>query len=379
MIARVGRRPENIECIQISRSRAEVTPPPSFRKELNENLNPIDSVVRPELEERLQAIAAERSNRFQQLANSLPGSIPYDNLRPVNVPGRFDGATIFEVMCGSHPHISKQQWAEIFDAGLIRKDDQSVNRNRKVRGGEQFIHVFPNAVEPDVSCDVRVLWEDESIVAISKPAPLPMHPSGRFNLNTLTHFVSMVYEQERLRPAHRLDANTTGVVLLSRNESAATFLQNQFEFDADPGVSKVYLAMCHGTPNDDQFECRAPIGKTRGRSGLRVVAKDGKPSWTQFKVLRRYPNDRCLLVAIPKTGRTNQIRVHLWSLGMSIIGDPLYLPDKELGRSQTLAVDKPPMCLHAAKLTFVHPQRGEMTMVAPNPNWVDHMVPSANL
>ncbi len=235
-----------------------------------------------------------------------------------------------------------------------------------VRGGEQYQHRFPETVEPDVDARVRILWEDDALVVVNKPAPLPVHPCGRFNRNTLTSFLTRVYGPSELRVVHRLDANTTGLQLLARHRDAARSLATQFEANE---VQKTYLVRCVGHPTTDVFECNAPIAKDRGMAGTRGVEPGGLAAVTQFRVRAR-DDDTALLEARPLTGRTNQIRIHLWAIGMPVVGDPAYLPNQRCAATQTLRVDQPPMCLHAARLSLKHPLDGRLlNLAAPDPGW----------
>jgi RluA family pseudouridine synthase len=204
-----------------------------------------------------------------------------------------------------------------------------------------------------VNPDIRLLHEDEAIIVINKPAPLPVHPSGRYNLNTLQSLLQKVYYPQKPRPAHRLDANTTGIVIFSRTRHFAKFLQPQFERGE---VEKTYLARVLGNPSETHFFCDVPIGASPVEAGGRTVDPvQGMPSRTEFRVREHLADGTTLLEAIPQTGRTNQIRVHLWHMGMPVFGDPLYQPDQQLSSRQTLSVEDPPLCLHAWKLAFHHP------------------------
>lgn len=326
-------------------------------------------------EEQMQARIAQRTAKLRQLTAVLPGSIPHDNIRPINVPQRFDGATLLACVQGMHPHLGAAYWAGEFAAQRIVRGRVAVSGGRIVRAGQRYGHLFPNAVEPDVNAEITILWEDEAIVVVNKPAPLPMHPSGRFNRNTLSGLLGQVYQPVILRAAHRLDANTTGLVVLAKSKAFATQLQQQFSAGA---VAKSYLAHCYGAPTDDVFRCDAAISRRRVSAGARLTDPQGDAALTEFRVLQRdTPPDgetdgqpRTLLEAMPKTGRTNQIRLHLWSLSLPIIGDPVYLPDGQLGQTQTLPAAAEPMRLHAWSLSFTHPLSGEpIEFRAPLPTW----------
>ena len=315
---------------------------------------------------RIDQQIARRQAALRQIVDPLPGSKPHDNLRPINVPQRFEGQTLLECLCCMHPHVGRGEWLRLFEAGHILRGQMPARPHQVVRGGQQFLHRFPDWVEPDVNAEIRILWEDDALVVIDKPAPLPMHPCGRFNHNTVRAIMNRLYQPEVLRAAHRLDANTTGLVVLSRTRALARQVQAQFEHGT---VEKVYLVLCHGDP-EETFVCRQSIGRQRERAGTRCIDPHGAPSETRFRVLRRNTDGTALLEARPITGRTNQIRVHLWHAGTPVVGDPVYLAGGQLGETQTLDVAASPMCLHAWRLQLTHPLSGQpLQLEAPRPAW----------
>ncbi len=237
-----------------------------------------------------------------------------------------------------------------------------------MRAGEHYLHLTPAQREPDVNADIRVLFEDEAILVINKPAPLPVHVGGRFNRNTLQFIIDIVWHPLRPRTVHRLDANTTGVMVLCKTRHFARQVQPQFERGE---VEKVYLARVQGHPPQDQFICDAPVSAEAGKLGGRSVDEAGLEARTEFRVLQRDADGTALIEARPITGRTNQIRIHLWHLGFPILGDAAYLADGEIGDTQTLAVGDPPLCLHAWRIAFTHPLTKERaTFESDRPEWV---------
>jgi UPF0176 protein len=319
--------------------------------------------------EQMQATIERRHELIRQFATPLPGSQPYDHFKPVNVPADCDGATVVEVLIRVVKSIPAEVWEQKFAAGLVlTADHEPVAATHRVKFGERYLHRLPAVIEPAVNMDVRVLYEDEALVVINKPAPLPIHSGGRFYRNTLQWLLYDVYSPQKLRPAHRLDANTTGVQVFTRTGHFAARVQDQF---AKMQVEKVYLVRVSGHPDSDEIVCEAPISNGPGKLGSRSVdLDDGLASRTDFRVLRRLADGTALLEARPRTGRTNQIRIHSAHLGWPVCGDPAYLSDGELGDVQTLSVDAPPLCLHAFEITFRHPvSREPVTFRAPAPEW----------
>lgn len=321
--------------------------------------------------EQMQATIARRHEVIRQLANPLPGSQPYDHFKPVNVPADSDGSTIVEALSRVVKSVSAEEWERKCAEGLVHTADRvPVTATHRVKSGERYLHRKPAVIEPAVNMDVRILYEDEALVVVSKPAPLPIHSGGRFYRNTLQWLLYDVYSPQKLRPAHRLDANTTGVQVFTRTAHFAARVQDQF---ARMEVEKVYLVRVNGHPGADTFACDAPISNEPGKLGSRSVDLDGGLlSHTDFRVLRHFPDGSSLLEARPRTGRTNQIRIHAAHLGWPVVGDPAYLAGSEVGDVQTLSLDAPPLCLHAAQIAFKHPVSYQpVTFTAPPPAWAE--------
>ena len=309
-------------------------------------------------EKRLESMKKHQA-AFDVFKEKLPGSEPYENFRPVKVPKEFDGQTILDFLSRILSHISQSEWEkEIQEGKILTHHKVRVEKNHVIKAGERYLHKLPMASEPAVSADVKILFEDEMVIVIDKPAPLPVHAGGRFNRNTLQYFLNEVYAPQRPRPAHRLDANTSGVMVIARSRHSAGHLQSQF---AQGKVEKVYHAKVVGHPKVDHFSCSAPISSEPDECGSRTVdTHEGLEALTEFKVLQRNSDGTSLVEAKPITGRTNQIRVHLWHLGFPIVGDLLYLANQKLGKTQTQSMHDEPLCLRSVKVSFVHPLSREL-------------------
>ena len=313
---------------------------------------------------------AAREDALKRVSDPLPGSVPQENRRPVNIPAEHDGRALLDVLIALFPQISAEEWERRCDegrfvnyGGLVRRKDHMV------RAGERVVQVFPPDVEPPVSTDIRVIYEDEALIVVRKPAPLPMHASGRFHRNTLQYLMNLACEPPHIpRPVHRLDANTTGIVLFARTRHFCRVLQRQF---LDGLVDKRYLVRVIGHPENDGFFSEAPISVAPQALGTHAVdEEDGQPARTDFQVIERRADGTALLEAVLGTGRTNQIRIHLWHAGHPVVGDPAYLPGGLLGDTQTLDTEAPPLQLHAWKLSFKHPRTNEpMHFETERPDW----------
>jgi RluA family pseudouridine synthase len=238
-----------------------------------------------------------------------------------------------------------------------------------MRAGNQIVHAIPDTVEPWVNAQLRFLYEDDLILVLDKPAPLPMHPCGRFNKHSLVPMLRAAFADLEPRPVHRLDADTTGVVVLAKDKSAARRLGEQFEART---TDKRYLARVEGRVEADEHELHGHVAKAPSASGKRELSADartGRGAHTQLWVRERDP-DSTLVELRPHSGRTNQLRVQLADLGHPIRGDSAYgkgampLDDREAmsGRSE--------LCLHAWRLTLRHPGDGrELVFEAVPPQW----------
>lgn len=337
-----------------------------------------------EPQHRMADLLQERNAALQKLIDPLPGSQPYFNRRPLNVPGRYDGMTLLDFLSAWHPQVPREDWlAKIVEGSIVpgqrygrkRRRMKSpvecipLSPERTVRAGERFENLLPGTVEPDVNANIEVIFEDDQFIIINKPAPLPLHAAGRFSRNTVQYILLQLYAPEAPLNAHRLDANTSGVLVLCRKRSVARVVQPQFEKRT---VDKTYVARVLGRPETDEFRCDAAIAAVPGEHGVRRIDDaNGLTAETAFRVISRLPDGTSLIEAKPTTGRTNQIRLHLWHLGFPIVGDPAYLPDGAIGSNRSLSLDDPPMCLHAQRISL-HDVAGELReFAAPLPAWAD--------
>jgi RluA family pseudouridine synthase len=203
---------------------------------------------------------------------------------------------------------------------------------------------------------MNILQSDDSIIVLDKPAGLPVLPDGWEKDST--YLVKMLEEQfGKIFIVHRLDKTTSGVIIFARTAEAHRSLNMQFEKHE---ASKIYRAIAEGNPNWNEKTAKHPLRVNVGHKHRTMVDdKNGKPSETRFKILKRYP-DHVLLEAELMTGRTHQIRVHAYALGHPLLGDILY------SAPETNLIGRP--ALHAYSLTFTHPQTNErVSFTAPYP------------
>ncbi len=320
-------------------------------------------------EEQMREIITRRHEEIQRITTPLPGSQPYDNYRPVSVSSAYEGQTLLDFLSTIFAHVPREEWQAKIEQGTVLDENRRLaSPDRIVRGGERYLNLLPSTIEPDVNADIRLLYEDEAILVVHKPAPLPIHPSGRFNRNTLQSILGTIYTPEKPRPAHRLDANTTGLVVFSRTRRVGGTLQPQFSRGE---VEKVYLVRVQGHPAKESFTCEAPISVEAGEIGSREVDEvAGLAARTEFRVLERREDGTALLEARPITGRTNQIRIHCAQLGFPIVGDQAYHGGEQVGDTQTLTLSDSPLCLHAWRISFTHPiSKERVSFEAEAPEW----------
>jgi 23S rRNA pseudouridine1911/1915/1917 synthase len=239
--------------------------------------------------------------------------------------------------------------------------------NAKVRAGDRVEVRLPEetagAIEPE-PIPIDVLYEDDDLLVVNKPAGLVVHPTRGFHGGTLANGVIHHWRQRglsiRFRPVHRLDRDTSGVLAIAKNAFVHERLSRQLQAGR---VEKTYCAFVFGRPDPPSGIVEAPIGQSADRPGMRVVRPDGAPSVTRYETVESWGAVSLLRVR-PVTGRTHQIRVHMRHIGHPIVGDPLY------------AADRPPppgagigrQALHAVSLGFEHPVTGRrVTFRAPLP------------
>src|SRR5690606_25992737 len=180
-----------------------------------------------------------RHKAIREATDPLPGSVPAPMFRPLRVPQECEGLSVLDTFCRLVGHLPASYWEEECRAGnLLDSRHQVLAATQSVRAGERLLHRLPCTVEPAVNGDVTVLHEDEALIVLNKPAPLPMHPGGRYARNTLQQILNTVYRPQKPKPAHRLDANTTGLVIVARSRHFAGRLQGQF---SEGRVGKTYL------------------------------------------------------------------------------------------------------------------------------------------
>jgi 23S rRNA pseudouridine1911/1915/1917 synthase len=287
------------------------------------------------------------------------------------------GLRIDRALSEIFPEHSRSTLARLVEEGHVRLDTQHIRKtSHRVEAGQTLTVDFPSATASTLASQdlpITILFEDDDLVVIDKPAGLVVHPAAGHPDETLVnallfHVKDLSGIGGELRPGivHRLDKDTSGVMIVAKHDEAHRRLTSEWNTDR---VRKEYLALVYGTPRSDRGTVEAPIGRDpRDRKRMAIV-EGGRAAITDYEVVERLRGVslvRCRL----RTGRTHQIRVHMKHLGHPIVGDPVYsgpqwrgIPDKKLQRALA-SMER--QALHAARITFPH--RGEtVTVEAPLP------------
>jgi 23S rRNA pseudouridine1911/1915/1917 synthase len=270
------------------------------------------------------------------------------------------------------PEMTRSQLKRLIDENHVLVNGGSAKAGEKLRGGEAVWVTLPEPVSSGLHAEViplSILYEDSDLIVIDKPAGMVVHPAPGHQGGTLVnallyHCGDLAGIGGELRPGivHRLDKDTSGVLVAAKNETALNGLARQFK---EHSVHRRYLALIQGLLPADEGMVDRPIGRhPTERKKMALVTRAGRRAVTRWRVLSRFPQDRLTLVELHlETGRTHQIRVHLAGIGFPVAGDPVYghkgwlkqLADPQLHRL-LLALGR--QALHARTLGFVHPGNG---------------------
>ncbi len=277
----------------------------------------------------------------------LPGAQPSELTYQLSVKLKFDGYSVLDMYTELFPHHPKDKWKQKIIEGSLTVNHQKVTPDFILKAGWITQNKVLNKVEPNVNTTIKLIYENNDFIVINKPAPLPIHPAGRFNKNTLTKILQLAFPQSTFKVVHRIDANTTGIVVLAKNKSTAHHIIKQFEHQT---VKKVYLALVEGVINKNDFLITGNISKYKTNAGGREINNKGMGAQTKVKVIKHHKNTTLLSIE-PSSGRTNQIRLHLASIGHPIIGDEGY-KNPSYFKNNPLTYQTDTLFLHAFKLSF---------------------------
>ena len=279
-----------------------------------------------------------------------------DPFLEIDVPRRLSGVRFDRALDELVPDRSRSQLQKLVRKGRVRIDGKLVLRsNFNLAGGER-VHVELEAAATPPALPFELVHVEDVLAVVDKPPGMLTHPTERFVGGTLAELASlelgpMPSLADEVRPGivHRLDRETSGLLVLARTPDALDRLRDQFRART---VEKRYLALVYGQPDEDEFVVDQPLAPVPGNRDLQRIDRAGRDARTTFRVLERHAATT-LLECAPVTGRRHQLRVHLWHAGHPIVGDKLYRPGREHS-----VVRAPHHALHAAQLTFDHPVTG---------------------
>ncbi len=287
------------------------------------------------------------------------------------------------------PDISRSQLKKLIDSGFVTVDDRTLKASSKLKGGETIDITLPapeaTAAQPE-NIPLDILYEDHDIVVVNKAAGMVVHPAaghaGGTLVNALLHHcgdLAGIGGERRPGIVHRIDKDTSGVIVVTKNDQAHQHLARQFK---EHTVKRRYLALIHGCPGQISGTIDQPIGRhPHQRKKMSGRAKNGKRAVTHWKVIKEYNINRLSLVECRlETGRTHQIRVHFAEINCPLVADPLYG-----NRSRLLAIKEnelrqlidrlPGQALHARTLGFIHPGSGKyLEFFSEMPDTLQHII-----
>jgi len=307
---------------------------------------------------KLRFIMRERQSRTSDYnAPSLVKRIPDD----------LAGLRLDQALARMFPEHSRSRLQAWLREGHIQLDASAAKPKQKIWGGERIeVRPQPDSTETSFRAEpiaLNIVYEDEALLVVNKPAGLVVHPgSGNWQgtmLNALLHHLPQLQGVPRAGIVHRLDKDTTGLLVVAKTLEAQTSLVRQLQART---VKREYLALVHGAVTSDG-EVATSVGRHPSQRTRMAVTGGGKPALTYYRVLKRFEGATLIECSLA-TGRTHQIRVHMQSLGHALVGDPVYGGVRE-GKN---AIRFARQALHAARLAFIHPISDErMQFEAPLP------------
>jgi 23S rRNA pseudouridine1911/1915/1917 synthase len=271
------------------------------------------------------------------------------------------------------PELSRSQIKKLIADGQVEVDGRVTKAGEKLKGGERLrvVEPAPQAAAPVAEAiELEVLYEDSHLIVINKPSGLVVHPAAGHFTGTLVnallhHCTDLSGIGGELRPGivHRLDKETSGVMVATKDDATHQDLSRQFK---EHSITRRYLALVHGMVQNNQGVIDRPIGRhPTDRKKMSSRSGRGRRAVTRWQVLKRFDRDRLTLLELTlETGRTHQIRVHFADMNLALVGDPVYGSASRTNALRDLELRRLVQCLgrqalHARLLGFVHPATGE--------------------
>ncbi|WP_449539218.1 RluA family pseudouridine synthase [Ferdinandcohnia sp. Marseille-Q9671] len=272
----------------------------------------------------------------------------------VSVPKNWEGMTIEQVLKNVWG-MPKQMLHQFRMEKRTKVNGETLPWKTVLTYNDRFqVHLFSEedlGVEPEYNSDLNILFEDDHILIVNKPADMDTHPNEPGQLGTLANAVAFHFQasgaQIKVRHVHRLDRDTTGAVLFAKHKLASSILDRRLE---QREIKRTYQALVHGIIKQKSGTIDAPIGRDRHHPTRRRVSPSGQKAVTKYKLIRSFAHENMSFIELELlSGRTHQIRVHMSHLGNPLVGDTLY------GGQPII----PRQALHAAKLSLLHPMTHE--------------------
>ncbi|MCH2292498.1 MAG: RluA family pseudouridine synthase [SAR324 cluster bacterium] len=280
-------------------------------------------------------------------------------------------------------YLDREEWLENIREKRLTVDGRNADPFQLLKDHQKILYLRPDFLEPEVDSSFDKIFEDDFLVAFNKPGNLPTSPSGKYYKNTLVNLAKKKYGWKKLFTLHRLDRETSGVILFAKQKKTA---QNMAEMFREQQTHKFYKAILENSLPADDVIVSMPIGSDL-KSSIRIkqgVQFEGRPCTTHFHLLKNL-DKRCLVGIRPMTGRTHQIRVHAHYIGCPVTGDKLYgLADDgflnwlEEGQSYLDQLNFPVsrQLLHAMEITFTHPESKEALTIHADDSKMLQMIPN---
>lgn len=282
------------------------------------------------------------------------------------------GERLDRYLAGALPELSRSQLQRLIRNGLVVLEGEKPKPGTPVSLGMRVVVRIPPPPSGELVpqlIPLDVIYEDDDLLVVNKPAGMVVHPAHGHRQDTLANALLARYPDlavgESGRPGivHRLDRDTSGLIVVAKSEDALDHLRRQFR---SRGVQKTYLALVRGRPPAVEGIIETPIGRDPRQRQRMAAIPSGRPARTRYTMLEEL-GDYSLLRVSPETGRTHQIRVHLAWLGVPIVGDPVYGRERGIrGAKNELGLER--QFLHAWRLTFERPgAKGPVALEAPLP------------
>ncbi len=295
------------------------------------------------------------------------------------VTDEYEGLRIDKLISELIDSLSRTYIKKLIDEKNVFVNDKNVKASFQVSEGDHISMIIPPLSVPEIlpqNIPLDILYEDQDVVIVNKPKDMVVHPAAGHYENTLVNGI-MYHCKDNLsgingvmRPGivHRIDKDTTGSVIICKNDRAHQNIAEQLK---EHSINRVYHAICYGIIDEDELDIDAPIGRSStDRKKMAVVSNGGKNAFTHIRVLKRFYEEKFTYIECRlRTGRTHQIRVHMAHIGHPLLGDEVYAP----GRKSRFKLNG--QCLHAKTLGFVHPSTGDYIEVdAPLPDYFSHLI-----